>query len=157
MKQIQILALFVLSILVVFTSQTNNLQTVNNINRLVGFKCNGVTKLSTPIRLSRSGEIQCFSLDGQNCVYGLNTDDDCRNYVIKNIDKLNPVTCSRDKYESKGHWCKKGFKYFFKTWHCQADTGLNIAVKFNYGRFGVECLSKNGKDCIRGKHFHSIF
>lgn len=138
--------------IIVFSSC--NLKTFNskiNLNDLKGFKCYESTKIQTPIRLTQSGDIECFSLDGKDCSAGFAQDYECRSYVSAHIRKVIPVRCTKEQYTQHDHWCNSGKKYFFKKWHCPSETGLNVAIKFNKKTWKVQCLSLDGKKCLKGK------
>jgi hypothetical protein len=121
-----------------------------NLNNLSGFKCYGVTKLGSPIRINAAGQIECFSIDGKECVKSLKNDIKCREFVTGNKSLLKPIVCSENDIEKKGHLCRKAKKFFFNRWHCPDETGLNLAVKFSKN-FGIKCLSKDGEECLLGQ------
>ena len=84
-----------------------------------GFVCGGGMK-----EIVRKGEfdIECFSLDGINCVKNDMEEKECLKFVNDNIFKIKPVLCGNSYqirhnisgYETKGHWCQQGLKYFKK-------------------------------------------
>ena len=84
-----------------------------------GFVCGGAMK-----EIVRKGEfdIECFSLDGINCVKNDMEEKECVKFVNDNIFKNKPVLCGNSYqlrheisgYETKGHWCQQGLKYFRK-------------------------------------------
>jgi len=154
----QYLAVFVLILIKIsYSQELNNSNTL--IKNLEGFKCSDQTKLEYAIRLSSTGNIECFSLDGKNCSKVPLQKDQCKNYIQKNIHKVQPISCGkqmREKigntgYNIKNHWCRKGYNWYFKTWHCEPETGINTAIKINPKSFNVECISKNGRDCVWGE------
>jgi len=152
MKQKCLLALFVINLIIVFASC--NVMLANSqidLNRLKGFKCFGSTKIKTPIRLTQSGAIECFSLDGRDCSSGFTNDHECRAYVSEHKKKVLPVKCTKADYKNKNHWCKEAKKYFFKKCHCPWETGLSVAIKFSKKEWKVKCLSMDGKKCLKDK------
>ena len=118
---------------------------------LSGFKCYGSTQIATPIRLTSTGDIECFSLNGRDCAWGLNNDASCRKYVAQNKFILNPLKCKAAQYKQSNHWCHQGRIYFYEKWQCPSETGLKVAVRLNQHTFRVECLSRNGRTCAKGK------
>jgi hypothetical protein len=124
-----------------------------------GFKCVGVTGIDTPIRLSPTGDVECFSLNGNECIDGLDNDAECKKYVIANKSKLVSLLCGSQLksltgstgYEEKGHWCKKGHDYFYKKWHCPSETGAQMITRINKQHFAVECFKNNKNECMKGQ------
>jgi hypothetical protein len=152
MKQKCLLALFVINLIIVFASCNVMLaNSQKDLNRLKGFKCFGSTKINTPIRLTHTGAIECFSMDGRDCSSGFTNDHECRSYVAEHKRKVLPVKCTKEDYKKKDHWCKEAKKYFFKKWHCPWETGLTVAIKFSKKAWKVKCLSMDGKKCLKGK------
>jgi hypothetical protein len=115
----------------------------------MAFKSTSLTKIDFAIRLSSAGIVQCLSINGQDCVPGLKTQEDCRDFITKNRNLIKPLSCSN---QVSGDWCNKGHKYFYETYQCPSQTGLPIAIKMDSESFNVECLSKDGKSCFRGKN-----
>ena len=84
-----------------------------------GFVCGG--GMSAIVRKG-DVDIECFSLDGINCVRNDMEEKECLKFVNDNIFKMIPVTCGNayqsthgiSGYEIKGHWCQQGLKYFRK-------------------------------------------
>jgi hypothetical protein len=117
---------------------------------LNGYKCFGVTKMDTPIRLTPSGGIECFSTDGKVCANNFKHDVTCRQFVARHKRDSKPVMCNKKDFQDKKHWCYNAKKFFFKKWHCPHETGLSVAVKFSK-KMKVKCLSEDGKKCYRGQ------
>ena len=146
MKQFQQLALLLLSfIVIVNTTNTSKI----SLESLRGFKCYSITNIQTPIRLTNDNKIQCFSLNGSECVKNIDSDKKCLELISKDYRKLIPITCdSSHKNES---WCKEAKFFYFRKWHCFGETGLHTGIRLNKHRGDVECLSFNGRDCVWGK------
>jgi hypothetical protein len=82
-----------------------------------GFVCGGGIK-----EIVRKGDvdIECFSLDGVNCVKNDMEEKECLKFVNDNIFNMKPISCGNayqykhnvSGYEIKGHWCQQGLKYF---------------------------------------------
>ena len=150
MKQVRLLTIFL--ILMNFTFLCSNLSSAVaklDLQDLSGFKCYGATKIETPIRITASGQIECFSTDGKVCANYLNNDIKCREFVARNKSQLKSIVCQKGDKKNKSHWCHKAANFFHKKWHCPDETALDLAVKFSR-KFGVKCLSKDGKTCLRG-------
>jgi hypothetical protein len=137
-------------------TKTQNFQNLMDMN---GFKCVGVTGIDTPIRLSPTGDVECFSLNGNDCIDELNNDMECKKYVILNKSKLVPLLCGphlksltgSTGYEEEGHWCKKGHDYFYKKWHCPSETGTEMITRINKEQFAVECFKNSQGECMKGQ------
>ena len=140
MKQSKHLAMFILALL----ASISICSSAYNIQGLSGFKCPGVTKLNSAVRLNEKNEVQCFSINGSDCATFSN-DQDCRSFVENKVSKLLPVTCGK----KDSGWCKDANKFFFKKWLCNEVTGLKTGIKLSKNG-DVQCLSKNGKDCVWG-------
>jgi hypothetical protein len=150
MKQVCLLTIFlILMNTMILCSSLSTAVAKLDLNNLSGFKCYGVTKLDSPIRVNAAGQIECFSIDGKECAGSLNNDIKCREFVTRNKASLKPIVCSKKDLKTKGHFCHKAKNFFFKRWHCPDETGLNMAVKFSK-KFGVKCLSKDGRNCLTG-------
>ena len=153
MKQKYLLALFTIQLLIVFASCNLKMLTTSHkdLGNLKGFKCFGATKVSTPIRLTSKGEIECFSVDGKDCSSNFSSDHSCRAYVMAHRHQSQPVKCTPEQYNKADHWCSEGKKFFYKKWHCPDETGLKVAIRFDEKSFRVNCLSVDGKKCVKGK------
>lgn len=130
-----------------------------DLKHMAGFKCFGVTGLDTPIRLSDTGDVECFSFNGKDCLRGMTHDTDCKRFVVKNKDKLQPLQCGEEfkqlwgiaGYDDANHFCAKGRKYFYNKWHCPQETGHYIGFRMNFEQYKIECLSIDGKKCLKGR------
>jgi hypothetical protein len=165
MKQKLYLTIFVLFLISKFTAG-NLIQMEKSLEEehsqlekeLKGFKCFAKTKLDVAIRLSLSGDPECFSLDGKECVKGLKTHEECRKFVLNNVKNVKPISCGNEMtkisgisgYTTKGHWCKKARKFFYKKWHCPDQTGVDAILKMDLKTFKVKCYSKDKKTCLSG-------
>ena len=145
MKQYPLLALFVLSLFVLGnTSHTSKV----SLQGLSGFRCYGLTNIDTPIRLTNDNKIECFSLDGNECVTELNSDQKCREFVSQNINKLIPIQCNSSNKEG---WCQEARAFFYRKWHCSGETGLSTGIKIDEESGQVSCLSLDGRECAWGE------
>lgn len=149
MKQKFYLSLFILQLVIVFASCNMN-PTKIDLSDTRGFKCQGATGQEIPIRLTDTGDVECFSVDGKECSTGFKTDWECRSYIVSKMLQMKPVVCQAAQYEQADHWCSEGKKFFYTNWHCPEETGLNVAIKFDES-FVVECLSLDGKTCLTDK------
>ena len=140
MKQNLYLFIFVLSIIYINASIS--------LAGLSGFKCYGTTNIQTPIRISSNNEVECFSLDGKQCISNITSDDECREIVNRNIEKVKVVKCSKS---DKRSWCKSAKNFFYNKWHCPSETGDHFSTRINRFTGITECLSLDGKICILGK------
>ena len=157
------LSIFLLSLQIVFvssslssSSSSSSLSSLSltkglDLMDLNGYKCFGVTKMDTPIRITPSGGIECFSTDGRVCANYFKHDVACRQFVAKYKKQSNPIQCNKYDLKDKKHWCYKAKKFFFKKWHCPDETGLSVAIKFSK-KMKLKCMSsKDGKKCLKGK------
>ena len=139
------LSLFLLLHVIMFV---HNIYKIDNLS---GFKCYGITKLTSPIRLSKDNQVECFSLDGRKCVDNLNDEVKCREFIKTNIRKLIPFKCKQHLYKENNHLCHQAKLFYFKQWKCFEHTGIKAAVRINRKTGKIKCLSYNGKSCIHGK------
>ena len=126
------------------------------IDGIFGFKCFGITNIPIPIRINNFNQIECFSINGKECISNLNSEINCRKFVKENFNFLKPFTCSEDNKKDKLHWCFKAVNFFYNKWHCENDTGIDIGIKLNVITGDVMCLSFNGKTCLEGKFASKI-
>jgi len=115
--------------------------------------------IDTPIRLNRNLDIECLSIDGRNCAWGLiESDQACFDYLNTNALKIAPLTCGAmhnslyggPGYFTPGHWCEAGRQWFFETWHCPSETGIGTGIKYDWTSKNIECQSNDGKNCLWG-------
>jgi hypothetical protein len=145
------LSIFLICLQIMFVSSTFLTAKSNlDLMDLSGYKCHGATRMSTPIRINLSGNIECLSTDGKICAGNFKNDIECRKFVAKNKRNAKPVVCNANDLKDKKHWCYKAKKFFFKKWHCPHETGLAHAVKLTK-KFRVKCLSPDGKRCFKGE------
>ena len=124
--------------------------------------CHEETGLKTGIRLSRNGQVECISKNGKDCVWGELGNKICQKLKTcrKTRRTIKRLSCGNDFKRiwghngyrfPTGHWCKKGFAFFFYTghWLCKPRTGLSTPVRLAING-DIECISKNGKSCIWG-------
>jgi len=145
------MSIFLIFLQIVFVSST--LLTAKSgldLMDLSGYKCYGVTRMSTPIRINLSGKIECLSTDGKICAGNFKNDIKCRKFVARNKRLDKPIVCNATDLKDKKHWCYKAKKFFFKKWHCPHETGLPYATKLTK-KFKVKCLSPDGKTCFKGE------
>ena len=147
MKPRGILSMFLFfTIIFSTTMKTSQNNAIDLDPSLHGFKCFPETQINTPIRINLKNQIECFSVNGQNCVEGINSLALCKDLVAAKRNTLKPVVCS-DKDNAK--WCVLARKFFRRQWHCPNDTSLEVAVRIK-SNGDIECLTKNGKDCFHG-------
>lgn len=63
---------------------------------------------NTPIQVNPTGDIQCMSSDGQNCLWSAN----CPTQLTTVPSNLKPVVCAAPQYTQSGHWCNNADKYY---------------------------------------------
>lgn len=122
-----------------------------DLEGLYAFKSPARTGVKYATRIGRSARVQCLSVDGEQCLDGIQTDQDVRQFLKENIDQLLPYTCKISDIKNRSHWCNKARKYFFKRWRCPSETGLSVAIRMNEPSFNVLCLSENGKHCLENE------
>ena len=144
MKQFQFMILFIIFMMTI--SNVSNTKQVS-LTGLSGFKCYGLTKIDSAIRLVNN-KIECLSENGQDCIRGLDTDHKCRQYLSKNSNNLRTIRCT----EANAKVCQEARHFFFRRWHCSSETGLNTGIRINEQSGQVECLSQNGRDCLWGTY-----
>ena len=125
---------------------------IYKINELYGFKCYGITKIDTPIRLTSNNEIECLSINGLTCAKNLDNEEKCRQFVKENIYKAKFVRCKNMRIIDKKNVCFKAKNFFFKQWKCYNHTGIRAALRINQKTGKVKCLSFNGKTCVQGNN-----
>lgn len=127
----------------------------------LGFHFKTVTGVDVPIRMNRDMEIECLSFNGRDCEWGkVPLESQCADYINKNLDNIEPLVCGNMHQRVHGslgygnpiHWCEKGREFFYEDWHCEDETGMDTPIKFDPVTKNVECLSSNGKDCIRDQN-----
>ena len=92
-----------------------------NYNHL-GFLCGNEINSKEIIRKNENGEIECFSIDGINCVEKPYSMSKCIELIYQKNYEMKSLTCEKDiprlfDVESEGmpEWCIKGQKYFNKS------------------------------------------
>ena len=133
--------------------------------KTMGFRCIQFTGIEAALRLNNDNDIECWSENGKDCIWGLNTEAKCMEAIDqKNIGKLNPISCGikhkeihgTNGYDVKGHWCQKALKNFFGKYHCPSESGLKEAVKLDKHTGEVKCLSKDMITCYTGKDLETV-
>ena len=128
----------------------------NKLTCLYGYKYESITGINTPIRLTRNFEVECLSFDGKNCLTKeITSDGQCASFMLENEGKFKPLVCGAmlkkltgsEGYGDKNHWCEKGKKWFYNTWHCENETGIKTGVRVDFQTKNIECLSENGTEC----------
>jgi hypothetical protein len=81
------------------------------------FLCNSLTGLDIAIRLSKSGKVECLTLNGKECNTGLNSDYECYKSVHQ-LTEGNSVTPKTIKCKSKDDfidfpWCKSAYNILY--------------------------------------------
>jgi len=127
-----------------------------DFKRLNGFKCPGITKLNQAIRLNEKNRIECFSINGNECA-SFSNDQTCRQFIENHISRLVPVTCGEGNRNSSGSpsWCIEAEKFYFNRWLCYKETGIKTGIRLSRNG-NVQCLSKNGRDCVWGDYGNKI-
>jgi len=125
-------------------------QSLYRIDELYGFKCFGITRINTPIRLTANNEIECLSIDGKRCVSNLDDDNKCRKFVKHYYTRAQFIKCSSMIPFDRRHVCQKAKIFFFKQWRCFNHTGIKAAIRIDKKTGKVKCLSFNGRSCIQG-------
>ena len=104
----------------------NKLNTIKSIKihfnyETFGFICNNEINTNKIIRKNINGEIECFSMDGENCIEMSDLKDECVDFIQKNIDNSKPISCQKDiprlidiKTNGMPNWCIESEKYFKK-------------------------------------------
>jgi hypothetical protein len=98
MKTFNILTLVLLCLSTVAISKKlkSNVKTTDisyDVSALHGFRCFDLTGIQTPVRLNKKGDIECFSIDGRKCIWGITTLDQCKQIIANRIGKLKPLAC----------------------------------------------------------------
>ncbi len=162
---VQKIVLLLFLIALAYSSKLDSLKKPIDYIKTMGFRCVEQTGLETAIRVNSDNEVECWSHDGQHCLWGLNTQKKCLETVAKkNILKLVPLQCGivqkrllgTNGYDNNGHWCHKGLQYYFGRYHCPSESGLKVAVKLNRLTGEVRCMSKNLKTCYQGKDLEKL-
>lgn len=74
-----------------------------------------------PLRLNAFGDVECFTFDGKNCIWGQASDVACKNFIDANYLKAIPLTCGSDAmkkywgdngYVNPNYWCSKMRAYY---------------------------------------------
>ncbi|KDO26043.1 hypothetical protein SPRG_08696 [Saprolegnia parasitica CBS 223.65] len=109
---------------------------------------------TTPVRLTTSGDVECMSTDGRNCVTASSWTDCVRLQLQPPPSFLTPLVCGAmmemtlgvSGYDMPDHWCALAMpKLSMAPWMCLPGILTPIRLNFN---FDVECLSLNGHDCV---------
>jgi len=159
--------LLLINVNLISNTQINKSSIQKKLDRtkLMGFRCIGETGVETALRVNLNNEVECWSENGKECVFGLSTDEKCAAVVnINNKSKLKPLQCGMhhkelfgtNGYDNKGHWCHKGLNYFFGKYLCPKLTGLRQTVKLDKETGDVVCMSKDFVDCYEGKDANAV-
>ena len=161
---------FIISLLFLILINSNSTTKIENKKQIsfmdrYGFRCISETGVQTGIRVNSNNEVECWSENGKECVWGLSSDEKCNQAINKeNLSKLVPLQCGvthklkfgTNGYDTPDHWCQKGLNFFFGKYHCPSKTGLKQTIMLDKDTGDLKCMSKDFVNCYEGKDAESV-
>jgi hypothetical protein len=103
------------------------------------------------VRFNTDGDFQCISGNGKTCT-GLKKQSTCIAMLLAEgesskikIEDKNIITAELELQITM-------YAFFFNRWICPKESGLRVSIMYksndNGGTYSVNCLSRNGDDCI---------